>query len=171
MYSETLLSQAECSPSVLRTSNHHGNMTWAQVETFRAHLKRYQEVTKKTQAQVADDLGTTYGTLRFWLSGTRPPKVENMKKAATLFGCRVTDFIDDPMEVPPGIDPEKWTQVSEKSRVLASAMFEDLVSIPEAEQDAYYELWKKGVQIGLARRAAEQGTPVTKTGGRIGKKP
>lgn len=48
-------------------------MAWAQVEAFHQALKAYQERTGKTQAQVAGDLGTSYGTLRFWLSGTRPP--------------------------------------------------------------------------------------------------
>ena len=149
-------------------------MAWHQVENFRHHLKKYQEETGKTQAEVAQDLETTYGTLRFWLSGTRPPKVENLKRAASLFKCRVTEFIDDPGDPPPGITPEKWAEASERTRVLGSAMFEDLLQMPEDEQEEYYKLWLQGVRIGLARRAAEADTTYRsdiKTGGKGGKKP
>ena len=145
-------------------------MSWVQVDAFRDHLKKYQEATGKTQALVAVDLGTTYGTLRFWLSGTRPPKVENLQKAAFLFGCSVTEFLEDPGNVPAGLDPNNWAEASERTRVLASAMFEDLKSMPEDEQEAYYQLWKQGVMIGRTRMAAEDKAKKS-SGSKGGKKP
>lgn len=135
----------------------HRRMAWLRVENFRKRLKEYQDRTGKTQAEAAEELGTTYGTLRFWLSGTRPPKNENLQRAVVVFGngCSITEFIDDPGGVPPGIDPTEWAETSERTRVLASAMFQDLRALPEDEQQIYYELWKKGQEIGRARLASE----------------
>lgn len=98
--SETLPRQALRSDCGKLKPGHHPVMAWARVDAFREAVRQYQERTGKTQAQVAEDLGTTYGTLRFWLSGTRPPKKENLTKAAEVFGCSITRFWDDPGERP-----------------------------------------------------------------------
>jgi len=66
-----------------------------------------------------------------------------------------------------GIEGEKWADASERDRVLANAMLEDLMTIPEAEKEAYWELYKQGVFKGLARMKAEQEAKE----GKGGKKP
>lgn len=124
-------------------------MGWAQVDRFYAEVRKYQEATGKTQAQVAKDLGTTYGTLRFWLSGTRPPKVENMKKAASLFKCQVADFIED-SPAPDDITPEEWAS-EETARTMASAVFLHAKQYSPADQKKFYQAykhWRESLEIG-----------------------
>nr|WP_320131975.1 hypothetical protein [uncultured Holophaga sp.] len=69
----------------------------------------------------------------------------------------MTEFVDDPGISPDGMPTGAWSEASERDRVLATAMLEDLKSIPEDQKDLYYQLWKQGVAIGLARQAAEKG--------------
>jgi len=117
-------------------------MGWLRAGAFKKRLKEYQARTGKTQAQVAKDLGTTYGTLRFWLSGTRPPRVENLQAAVILFGngCSLSEFIDDPGKEIAGVDV---TQLSEKRRFLAGLMFEGITAEGLSDEDAQllYEDW------------------------------
>lgn len=84
------------------------------------------------------------------------PSLDVVQKAAEVFEVSITELIDDPGGAPPGMDPDKWAEASNRDRVLASAMLEDLMTIPEEEKDAYYKLWKQGVLIGRARMAAEE---------------
>lgn len=112
-------------------------MAWAQVEAFHQALKGYQERTGKTQAQVADELGTSYGTLRFWLSGTRSPKRENLIRAAGLFGVPVTDFMDAPV-----FADMKTEVLDERGRFIKRVMGADLAAMPEIEREAAFQAWK-----------------------------
>jgi transcriptional regulator with XRE-family HTH domain len=125
----------------------HGGMGWLRVENFKKRLREYQDRTGKTQSQAADDLGTTYGTLRFWLSGTRPPKNANLQRAVAVFGhgCSITEFVDDPGESTPGVKPEKWVDASERDRVINSMMFADITAadLSDEEKDELYRAWKE----------------------------
>ena len=133
-----------------------GMDVWPQRAKFRDRLKAYQDSTGKTQAETSADLGVELGSLRFWLyQKKRKPSFDTLQKAAALFRCSITDFIDDPGTPQAGIDQMAWSEVSERTRVLASAMFQDLLGLPEEEQEAYYQLWKQGVAIGRARMAVE----------------
>jgi transcriptional regulator with XRE-family HTH domain len=129
---------------------------WTYCDRFKEYCKAYQIRTDKTQEGVALDLEVTLPTLRNFLYGSKKPSTSVLQRASALFGCRVTEFLDDPGAPPPGIAPDVWAEVSERDRVLGSAMLEDLRSIPEEEKDAYYQLWKQGVMIGRARMMAEE---------------
>ena len=145
---------------------------WPLRANFVKRLEQYRERTGATIAEVAKLLGVSESSVYSYCSRETSQPSENTKKAAAkLFGCPITEFIDDPGSPPPGIDPERWAEASERSRVLASAMFEDLTKFPEEEQEEYYKLWQQGVRIGLARRAAEAKEAEKKPGGRGGKKP
>jgi len=138
------------------TPDSRGMEKWAQRERFQLALKAYQESTGKIHEDVAADLEITLPTLRNYLYGSKNPSTKVLQRAAGLFGCSVTEFIDDPgTPVPFGVNPQEWSEASERTRVLASAMFQDLRAMPEEEQQIYYELWKKGQEIGRARLAAE----------------
>ena len=112
-------------------------MAWAQVEAFHQALKAYQEKTGKTQAQVAGDMGTSYGTLRFWLSGTRSPKLDNLIRAAELFDVPVTNFMDAPI---PG--EMRSVVLDERGRFMKRVMGSDLAELPENEREAAFQAWK-----------------------------
>lgn len=99
-------------------------------------MKEYQAKTGKTQTQAADDLGLSLSSLRQILyQKTRRASFDTCQKAASVFGCSVTEFIDDPGAPPPGVDAERWAKATERDRVLASAMFEELVDVPEDLKD------------------------------------
>lgn len=105
--------------SELRSVQNSGMTKWLQVDRLKNRLKAYQARTGKTQAQVAEDLGTSYGTLRFWLSGTRRPELPTLQKFASVFqdGCTVSEFFDDPGAAPAGIDLSSYSEV-DRHRLL-----------------------------------------------------
>ena len=103
-------------------------------------------------------------TLNKWLgkSQTHKPNPEALQLLGNFLERDYRLLLEDPGMAPPGIDPKKWSEASERTRVLASAMFQDLLSFPEDQQQVYYELWKKGQEIGRARMAAEAKPEVEK---------
>lgn len=108
-------------------------------------------------ATVAPIMGYTPSTLNKMLgkSTTHKPSPEALKLLGDFIDRDYRLLLDDPNLAPPGISKEAWADASNRDRVLASAMLEDLKAIPEEEKDAYYNLWKQGVAIGRARMAAE----------------
>lgn len=108
-------------------------MGWPHVDAFKRRLAEYQARTDKTQAEVASELETTYGTLMFWLSGSRPPKRENMQRAAALFGCSVTEFMDDPGATVAG---RSTADLSEARRFVSGQMFKDITADDLSDEDA-----------------------------------
>lgn len=114
-------------------------------------------------AEVAPIMGIAPTSLNKYLgrSETHKPSDEALKKLGDFLGRDYRVLLDDPEHAPPGVDPKRWAELTEKKRVLMSAMLEDLLAIPEGEEDAYFALWKQGQAIGRARREQE-----TKTGGR-----
>lgn len=79
---------------------------WPQRTAFRKRLKEYGKAQSLTQAEVATQLGLTLSTLRMYLyDTTRRPTQRTLEKASQLFGCSVTEWIDDPgAERPGGVD-------------------------------------------------------------------
>lgn len=131
---------------------HHSGMAWVQLETFKKRLKEYQKATGKRQAQVAEDLGTTYGTLRFWLAGVRPPGFPNLQRAAILFGCSVTEFIDDPGREIAGQDV---SYLSDQARFFAGLFAKDVAmeDLNDEDREQIYRAATKERDWILARKA------------------
>jgi transcriptional regulator with XRE-family HTH domain len=130
-------------------------MRWTQVGFLKRKIKEYQARTGKTQAQVAADLGTTYGTLRFWLSGTRPPKRENIQKMISVLGGRLSDYNHDPGDLPSGVDPEAWAEAGEEDQSLVLELLDLIKDVPQNEKRLYVKLWKQGLELGRARIESE----------------
>lgn len=105
-------------------------------------------------------MGIAAESLKQYYSGKHVPGRDLLLRMASVLGCSIADLVDDPGGAPAGIDPAKWAELTEKKRVLMSAMLEDLLAIPEGEEDAYFALWKQGQAIGRVRRAQD-----SKTGG------
>lgn len=158
--SETLPCQAIHYTCATLSRCHHPGMGWERVDVLRSRIKEYRSRTGKTLAQVAKELGTSHGTLRFWLSGTRPPKKENLQKLAALLRCSITDFIDDPGASPTGSHHEKWIDATERDRIIASAMFHDITAdeLTESEKDELYLAYKEAKdRILRLRKNRDQG--------------
>ena len=108
-------------------------MAWIQVEAFKKELNDFCTRNGKTQAQAALDLGTTYGNLRFWLTGKRSPRRDSLINAAKVFGCSVTRFMDDPGQKPTG---KSLAHLSEQKRALASMLLDTFSSADLTDEDA-----------------------------------
>jgi len=108
-------------------------------------------------ADVAPIMGITESSLNKYLgkSETHKPSPDKLKLLGDFLGRDYRLLLNNPGCAPSGLSATAWAEASNRTRVLASAMFEDLLQFPEGEQDEYYKLWKQGVQIGLARRQAE----------------
>jgi len=123
---------------------------WPQREKFKAFVKAYQKNTGKSQEEVAGALDVARSSLRFWLyQKKRKPSFDILKRAAKLFGCSVTEFVDDPAGAAkvPGVEQNAWAVLSERDRVIASAMFADITAddLSEQDKDLLYEAWKEEV--------------------------
>ena len=119
---------------------------WPQRQKFKSALEEYQAKTGKKQAEVAEDLNMSLHGLRqvLYQKGRRC-SFETAQKASALFGVSVTEFLDDPGAPPPGVGHEKWAAISERDRVIASAMFADITAdqLTEAEKDELYRAYKE----------------------------
>jgi transcriptional regulator with XRE-family HTH domain len=123
---------------------------WPQRENFRARLKAYQEKTGKSQMEAAADLQVARSSLRFWLYQLkRKPSFEVLRRAAKLFGCSVTEFVDDPAGAAkvPGVSQDAWAALPERDKVIASAMFADITAedLTEEDKDMLFGAWKEEV--------------------------
>ena len=83
---------------------------------------------------------------------SRIPKRNTMEAAAKYFGVPLSEIYSDDEFIPSN-------ESSEKAKVLASAMYQDLKELPEDQQEILYQLWKQAQAIGKARIAAERQDP------------
>lgn len=125
-------------PCGLMCAYENRTMAWTQVGNFKRHLAEYQKRAGRTQAQVAKELGTSYGTLRFWLSGTRQPRLATLQKISALLGCSLTELADDPGAVVGGAQPE----ATEFDRFLLGVVGVDVASMTLAQKQAAFTAWK-----------------------------
>lgn len=93
---------------------------YVQQPALKAAIKAYQARTGKKQNEVAEELGTTLGTLRQWLNNKeRRPELESLQKISALTKVSVMEFIDDPGADYAGQD---LSNESEETRFLAKAV-------------------------------------------------
>lgn len=106
---------------------------WLHRSKFQDRVKAYQAATGATQEGVAQALGTTVGTLRGWLyNRNRKPSIETLQRAAALFSCSVTEFMDDPGAAVAG---QSLEGLSETRRFVARLMLEDLKAEDLSDDD------------------------------------
>lgn len=58
-------------------------------------LKEMREAKNLKQAELADALGVTQGTISQWESGISNPSLDKLKKLASELGCTVDELIGD----------------------------------------------------------------------------
>lgn len=59
------------------------------------NLKKLREQKQYTQEAVAVSIGVSQQCVAHWENGQREPSIEKLKKLAKLFGCTVSDLIDE----------------------------------------------------------------------------
>lgn len=133
------------------------NPNWPQQETFCNRVKEFAKekglVTPRGSLML-EPLAALFDvsppTLKQFLQNKlRPrPHYDTLSHIAGVIGSRVTEFMDDPGEAPPGVPLDKWADASERDRVINSAMFSDITAddLSEEEKDELYRAWKETVE-------------------------
>ena len=131
------------------------NKNWPQQEIFVARVKHYCEKNGLTTPRgaikldiVADLFNLSEITLKQFMQykSRSRPHYDTLAFIAGVIGCSVTEFLDDPGDPPLGIPLDRWTELSERERALASEMLADMtatdLSLPEKEElfGAYKDL-------------------------------
>ena len=114
--------------SLKRHSEYIGHMdTWPERLAFKSHVAKYARATEKTQKLIADDLGLELSSLRNLLHRSdRKPGIDTLTRASALFGCSITEFIDDPGGTIPGIDQPDLARLSQAKKAVMNMMFQNL---------------------------------------------
>lgn len=111
---------------------------WPQRGVFADLIRDYLKKTGSRQADFAEKVGTTTGTLRQWLyNSRRKPDIKNLILVSSLLGCPITTFIDNPSENIPGIPVGK----TEEERVMVRRMAEDLSGMSSRQRHSALEVW------------------------------
>lgn len=106
---------------------------WPQRSAFRAKVTEYRTTQKITLAKVAELVGLEESTLKDYLYKRHiKPSLEVLQKAAALFGCSVTEFLDDPGAEIAGQD---LSGLSESKRFAARVMMEDMKAEDLSDED------------------------------------
>jgi len=112
---------------------------WGHRTQFRKRVDEYQARTGEKHLEIAERFGTTLATFRGWLyNKTKRPSLDTLQKASAIFGCSVTEFIDDPGQEIAG---QSTQDLTDKRRFLAGLMFEGITADELSDEDAQY-LWE-----------------------------
>ena len=84
----------------------------------------------------------------------RPSRI-TLERASDYFQVSIFEIDIEYSQPPAGVPASSWDEASEKTKVIASAMFQDLTELPEDQQEILYQLWKQAQAIGKARLEAE----------------
>lgn len=128
---------------------------WPQRTLFRKRLKEYLDAHGWTQDRAAAALGVELIHLRNCLY--RKEKrlgIEPLQRAAALFGCSITEFIDDPAATVEGIPKEGLTRLSEAKRAVMFMMFQNLQHEDVSDEQAlqYLKIIEAAVAAGKIRK-------------------
>ena len=64
-------------------------------EIFTRNLKKFLQESGKTQKEVADAVGVSYGTFCDWTKGRAYPRMDKVQLLADFFEVRKSDLVDD----------------------------------------------------------------------------
>jgi transcriptional regulator with XRE-family HTH domain len=122
---------------------------WNQRELFRAWVGEAKAKLGATNnAVVAEYLGIASGSLYKYLSNsaTHKPSADVLKKLGDLIGRDYRLLLDTPAAKPDWLDGG-WSEIPERDRVIAQAMFADITAddLTEEEKDELYAAWKEAV--------------------------
>ena len=115
---------------------------WPQRKNFRKRLDAYLKKNDLIQADVAKMLGIELSHLRNALY--RPEKrlsLEVLQVACRVFGCHITEFIDNPNESLPGIDDGEMAHLSPSKRLIIRSVAQKLGQEDVTDESAE-KVWK-----------------------------
>lgn len=72
-------------------------------------IKKYREVARMTQQQLADLLEVSRQTIVRFENGTYEPRLSELKKMSEIFGCTIDDLVN-PTLTPAGSQAQQGTQ-------------------------------------------------------------
>lgn len=72
-------------------------------------IKKYREVARITQQQLADLLEVSRQTIVRFENGTYEPRSSELKKMSEIFGCTIDDLVN-PTLTPAGSQAQQGTQ-------------------------------------------------------------
>ena len=142
---------------------------WLQQRVFSERIKEYCQKNgllsqrgAVKMAEVADLLNLHEDSLRQFMydSSRRRPHVDTLTRIASVIGVSVAEFLDDPgAPIPPGIgiSPEKWTELSDRERAIASALVANIANdeLTVSEKEGLYDIFMqaKKTLLGLRKKA------------------
>jgi len=119
---------------------------WPQRSELKALVKAYRTEHDISRKNMADRLGIAESQLHNLMYDKRVrPSLDFVQRAAELFNVSITALIDDPGSTPiPGTEA-RWSEVSERDRLMAAAMFSDLTAdnLSESEKDEIFRAYKE----------------------------
>jgi transcriptional regulator with XRE-family HTH domain len=75
-------------------------------EIFSRNLVRYLENSGKTQREVANAVGVSYGTFCDWTKGRTYPRMDKVQLLADYFNIRKSDLVENINVIPEAVSDE-----------------------------------------------------------------
>ena len=98
---------------------------------FANNLKRYLQLTGKTQKEVAAAIGVTTGNFCDWMNCRSYPRMEKLQALADYFGIKKADLLEELTEDEDELDDQKilelFHQVPKEKRAEAIALCESVL--------------------------------------------
>lgn len=145
---DTTMSRTNAIDTLLSGRQHQGMNIWPQRERFKSLVLAYRHEHQIDRATMASMLNIKESHLHGLLYDKRVrPSLEVVQRAAEVFEVSITELVDDPGQAPPGVESNQWINISERDRVIASAMFSDITAkdLSEQEKDELYLAWRETV--------------------------
>lgn len=68
-------------------------------EIFSSNLKRYMNIYRLTQTDLAKRLKVSPQAVSYWCSGDKAPKIEKIDAMCTIFHCKRSDLMEEQLEL------------------------------------------------------------------------
>ncbi len=100
-----------------------GRPVWLHLDNFKNEVQAYARSTGKGHREIAADLGIGLAFFRNILYGQKKPGTATLSRAAALFRCPLTNFLDDPGAL---IETEDVRELTEAQRFQAKVIIRDM---------------------------------------------
>ena len=109
--------------------------TWTHRSQFKKLASAYRKTKGITLDQFAVELGLKRDTLNGYLYGkVGKPSLEVLQLAASLFGCSILEFVDDPGDDVEGL--ASGIHLSEAKRLVGRLIFKDIAADDVTDEQA-----------------------------------
>ena len=123
--------------------------TWTKRELFKEWVHEAQNKLGSTNIDpVAELMELSPNTLYRYLS-SKKNKCPSRKRLQLLGDFLDRDYralLNDPEAVPPGMDEAAWAELTDRRRLVARIMMENLQSIPPDQEELYCQLFTRAMR-------------------------